>query len=156
MNTRSLIVCVFVLCYLSVANAWNFEETNSTTINARSAYCFYYGSNEVDISNQNTWINGTSKSGSAHVSIYSSTSPGITQLSTKLATCTPSQNNQHTCSTEVISWSYEENVQLEYIMACIECHTFGSCKMDSFVVSLSQEPSGEGYVACTTCYTPSS
>ena len=148
---RVVLVCVLFLC-LSV-DAWSFSETNSTSIDKKSAYCYYYGSNDVDVSNQNTWINATSKSGNVYITIYASETESVTQLSTRLAICTPDQGNQHTCTTQTISWSYQEDVQLEYIMACIECHSLlSSCKVDSYTVALSQTPSEIGYIPCTACF----
>uniref|UniRef100_A0A7S4I5Q0 Uncharacterized protein n=1 Tax=Vannella robusta TaxID=1487602 RepID=A0A7S4I5Q0_9EUKA len=142
-----LFVFVFVVGFVQ-----GYSVNGTMSVNKRSAYCYSYGSNNVDISNTNTWINGTSRSGGGRIGVYTSTSNSVTQLSLQLAICTPTQGNQNTCSTEIIGFDYQQTVQFEYVMVCLECHSLiSSCNFDSYYLNLKQDPTFTGYVSCTKC-----
>lgn len=53
---------LFVITLLSLLS-FTFAFTDGGTsfsVKERSAYCYYYSSNSISVSNANTWINGTS------------------------------------------------------------------------------------------------
>ena len=146
---RTLIaVCLFSLIGFSFAFT---DSGTSFSIKERSAYCYYYSSDSISVSNSNTWINGTSNNLYGYLSVYASNSNKLGVSSTNLAICTPNQGNHNICSTEDISFNYAESVQTEYIQVCMECHYwFGPCIFDTYFVTMAAEAQS-GYVDCSFC-----
>jgi len=147
---RSLIV-VALLCLFSAA--YGYTDSGSLTIDAKSAYCYYYDSSSVSVSNMNTWINGTSNNLYGYISVYASPSDSLGLTSTTLAICSPNQGNHNECSTQSIQFTYSNSVETTYIFVCMECHYwFGPCIFDEYNVALTNSAPQEGYVDCSFCH----
>merc|ERR1712232_690852 len=141
---------IFIFTFFTCSFALSTNGT-SFSVKERSAYCFYYTSKDISVTNSNTWINGTSNNLYGYLSVYSSTTGSIDIRATNLAICTPNQGNENQCSTENISFQYSQTVRTETILVCMECHYWlGPCIFGTYYAELAQRFS-EGYVDCLTC-----
>ena len=149
----SRVACIFAFLFLIGFSQAQFTAQNTTSfaVDKTSAYCFYYSSTSVSISNYDTYINATSNNLYGYVTVYTNSQPAVTVTAVNRAICTPNQNSRNTCSTENISFSYTETTsKAQYVLVCLECHYWlGQCIFDSFFVNMNS-PFEQGYVDCPT------
>jgi hypothetical protein len=140
-----------VLAVLSVCKASYHADGIDFTVNSKSAYCFYYHSSSISISNTNTFVNATSDNFYAYAAVYLSPTLYIDDDTDVLAECEPNHYSRDSCSTA--SDSFYEVIQGKsmYVMACLTCnYWFGGCNFDSFYTQMVQSFTA-GYVTCDNC-----
>ena len=126
--------------------------TNSTEseIDSRSAYCFYYGSNQLSFSANDTFLEVTSNNVFAHATVWVNSE--ISASGQKLADCEPFEGKAQTCNTadEQYSFTNTDGTTM-YVLVCLECHYwFGDCDIDAYHACLNA-PFKQGPVSCPNC-----
>jgi hypothetical protein len=128
-------------------NGTNFHVTHN------AAYCFYYSTGDLDVSNTNTWLNATSNNLFAYAGIFLSPTLSLTPSTIQLAVCCPNDHTGDTCdTTSANSFSYQNSGATQYVLACLECNYWlGDCIFDLFNLNLGQQFE-QGYVQCSFCH----
>ena len=121
-----------------------------------SAYCEYYKTVSADLTSTTSYMNTTSQNIYAYATLYASPDVSITTDSILLGKCrthTPGAVfGTYTCSSSDSNVFTYTSTNLQYILACIECHyLLGPCNFDGYNGVLPQAPTASGQVPCPNC-----
>ena len=151
MGIMMIMVMIMMILCIRVAHGEYTFSGSDFSLSPKSAYCYYYFSNNPSFNNINTFMNATSNNIYGYASVWTSPTQNITSDSVQLGSCKPKDGADSTCSTTTGNTFNYISYDPQYILVCLECHYYlGNCIFEAFN-GATTELTDNSYVSCSSC-----